>query len=102
MKQNSPAFFCPCPGQIFLVGPIFQFGQNYKRVQVERIRTQQAQLQYEKVVLASFADVNNALIANKTFAEEYANRKIQEDAGRKALELSNAQYNFGYTSYLEV
>jgi multidrug efflux system outer membrane protein len=85
-----------------LVGPIFQFGQNLKRVQVERIRTQQAQLQYEQTVLASFADVNNALIANKTFAEEYANRKIQADAGRKALELSNARYNFGYTSYLEV
>jgi len=85
-----------------LVGPIFQFGQNLKRVQVEKIRTQQAQLQYEQTILASFADVNNALIANKTFGEEYANRKIQADAGRKALELSNARYNFGYTSYLEV
>lgn len=85
-----------------LVGPIFQFGQNYKRVQVERIRTQQAQLQYEQTVLASFADVNNALIANKTFAEEYNNRKIQAEAGRKALELSKARYDFGYTSYLEV
>jgi outer membrane protein, multidrug efflux system len=85
-----------------LVGPIFQFGQNFKRVQVERIRTQQAQLQYEQAVLASFADVNNALIANKTFAEEYTNRKIQADAGRKALELSRARYDFGYTSFLEV
>lgn len=85
-----------------LLGPIFQFGQNYKRVQVERIRTQQAQLQYEQTVLASFADVNNALIANKTFAEEYSNRKIQADAGRKALELSKARYDFGYTSFLEV
>ncbi len=85
-----------------LVGPIFQFGQNYKRVQVERIRTQQAQIQYEQTVLASFADVNNALIANKTYEEEYANRKIQADAGRKALELSKARYDFGYTSYLEV
>jgi multidrug efflux system outer membrane protein len=85
-----------------LTGPIFQFNQNRKRVEVEKVRTTQVQLQYEQTVIASFADVNNALIARKTFEEEYQNRKIQADAGRKALELSNARYNFGYTSYLEV
>jgi multidrug efflux system outer membrane protein len=85
-----------------LFGPIFQFGQNKKRVDLERIRTQQAQLAYEQAVLASFADVNNALIATKTYEEEYAKRKIQVDAGTKALELSQARYNYGYTSYLEV
>jgi multidrug efflux system outer membrane protein len=85
-----------------LVGPIFQFGQNKRKVDVERIRTQQSQLAYEQTVLASFADVNNALIASKTFEEEYSKRKIQVEAGTKALELSQARYDFGYTSYLEV
>ena len=85
-----------------LVGPIFQFGQNKRRVDVERIRTQQSQLVYEQTILASFTDVNNALIATKTFEEEYAKRKIQVDAGTKALELSQARYDYGYTSYLEV
>jgi multidrug efflux system outer membrane protein len=85
-----------------LVGPIFQFGQNKRKVDVERIRTQQSQLVYEQTVLASFADVNNALIASKTFEEEYSKRKIQVEAGTKALELSQARYDFGYTSYLEV
>jgi multidrug efflux system outer membrane protein len=85
-----------------LVGPIFQFGQNKRKVDVERIRTQQSQLAYEQTVLASFADVNNALIASKTFEEEYSIRKIQVEAGTKALELSQARYDFGYTSYLEV
>ena len=84
------------------MGPIFQFGQNKRRVDVERIRTQQSQLAYEQTVLASFADVNNALVASKTFEDEYAKRKIQVDAGTKALELSQARYNYGYTSYLEV
>jgi multidrug efflux system outer membrane protein len=85
-----------------LTGPLFMFNQNRKRVEVEKLRTTQAQLQYEQTVIASFADVNNALIATKTFEEEYMNRKIQAEAGRKALALSNARYNFGYTSYLEV
>ncbi|MEN9685625.1 MAG: hypothetical protein RLZZ28_1411 [Bacteroidota bacterium] len=85
-----------------LAGPIFQFNQNLKRVEVERIRTAQAQLQFEQTVLTSFADVNNALIANKTFETEYQQRKIQAEAGRKALELSKARYDYGYTSYLEV
>ncbi len=85
-----------------IVGPIFQFNQNKKRVEVEKVRTTQAQLQYEQTVINAFADVSNALTASKTYAEEYDKRKIQADAGRKALELSNARYNYGYTSYLEV
>ena len=85
-----------------ITGPIFQFNQNKKRVEVEKVRTTQAQLQYEQTVINAFSDVSNALIASKTYAEEYDKRRIQADAGRKALELSNARYNYGYTSYLEV
>jgi outer membrane protein, multidrug efflux system len=85
-----------------IAGPIFNFDQNKKRVEVQKIRTQQAQIEYEQTVLASFADVKNALIATKTYELEYNQRKIQVDAGKKALELSNARYDFGYTSYLEV
>ncbi len=85
-----------------LTGPIFRFGQNKKRIEIEKVRTKQAKLQYEQTVLAAFADVNNALVASKTYEEEYASRKIQVEAGRKALDLSNARYTYGYTSYLEV
>jgi len=85
-----------------ITGPIFQFNQNKKRVEVEKVRTTQTQLQYEQTVINAFADVSNALISSKTYAEEYDKRRIQADAGRKALELSNARYNYGYTSYLEV
>ncbi len=85
-----------------ITGPIFQFNQNIKRIEVEKVRTTQAQLQYEQTVINAFADVSNALVSSKTYAEEYDKRKIQADAGRKALELSNARYNYGYTSYLEV
>lgn len=85
-----------------ITGPIFQFNQNKNRVLVEQKRTEQAQLQYEQTVIKAFADVNNALVQNSTFAEEFARRKEQADAATKAYGLSKARYDYGYTSYLEV
>jgi multidrug efflux system outer membrane protein len=85
-----------------VTGPIFQFNQNRNRVLVEQKRTEQAQLQYEQTVIKAFADVNNALVQNSTYAEEFARRKEQVDAATKAYGLSKARYEYGYTSYLEV
>ena len=85
-----------------IAGPIFQFNQNKNRVLVEQKRTEQAQLQYEQTVIKAFADVNNALVQNSTFAEEFARKKEQADAATKAFGLSKARYDYGYTSYLEV
>jgi multidrug efflux system outer membrane protein len=85
-----------------LTGPVFQFGQNKKKVELEKQKTKEYQLQFEKTFLNALADVNNALIQTKTFSEEFSKRKEQVDAARKALMLSNARYNSGYTSYLEV
>ena len=85
-----------------VTGPIFQFNQNKNRVLIEQKRTEQAQLQYEQTVIRAFADVNNALVQNSTYAEEYARKKEQVDAANKAYGLSKARYEYGYTSYLEV
>jgi multidrug efflux system outer membrane protein len=85
-----------------VTGPIFQFNQNKNRVLIEQKRTEQAQLQYEQTVIKAFADVNNALVQNSTYAEEYARKKEQADAANKAYVLSKARYEYGYTSYLEV
>jgi len=85
-----------------VTGPIFQFNQNKNRVLVEQKRTEQAQLQFEQTVIRAFADVNNALVQNSTYAEEFARKKEQMDAAFKAYELSKARYEYGYTSYLEV
>lgn len=85
-----------------LTGPLFQFNQNKNRVLVEQKKTEQVQLQYEKTVISAFADVNNALVQNTTYAEEFARKKEQTDAALKAYILSKARYEYGYTSYLEV
>jgi multidrug efflux system outer membrane protein len=85
-----------------ITGPIFQFNQNKNRVLVEQKRTEQVQLQYEQTVIKAFAEVNNALVQNSTYNEEFARRKEQTDAASKAYGLSKARYDYGYTSYLEV
>jgi multidrug efflux system outer membrane protein len=85
-----------------LVGPLFNWGQNKKLVEVEKKRTEQLYYQYQQTALNAFSDVDNALAAYRNLNEEDSARKIQVDAATKALRLSQARYDNGYTSYLEV
>jgi multidrug efflux system outer membrane protein len=85
-----------------ITGPIFQFNQRKNLVEVEKRRTEQASYQYQQTVLAAFGDVDNALAFYKTFSEEYEQRRFQMDVADRALKLSKARYDFGYTSYVEV
>jgi outer membrane protein, multidrug efflux system len=83
-------------------GPIFNFGKNKRRVEIERQKTEQARLQYEKTVISAFAEVENALISVDTYRREYEARYKQMQASRGAANLSHERYNAGYTNYLEV
>jgi multidrug efflux system outer membrane protein len=85
-----------------LAGPLFNFGQNKKLVEVERKRTEALYFQYQQTTLSAFADVDNALASYRTLDEEHRQRKLQVEAAAKALILSQARYDGGYTSYLEV
>jgi multidrug efflux system outer membrane protein len=85
-----------------LVGPLFNWGQNKKLVEVEQHRTQTLYYQYQQTTLNAFADVDNALASYRNLNEEHLARKQQVDAATKALMLSQARYDNGYTSYLEV
>ncbi len=44
---------------------------------MEREKTEQARLQYEKAVLNAFAEVENALISTDTYRREYEARRFQ-------------------------
>jgi len=85
-----------------LIGPIFQFGRNKRRVEVEQARTEQAILGYEATVLDAFREVEDALVAIRTLREEYEARVKQVDSAREGRRLSRARYDGGVTSYLEV
>jgi len=83
-------------------GPIFDAGKNKQRVEIEVARTRQLLSQYELTVLRAFQEVENALAAVRTLADERAARDVQLDAARSAAFLSRARYDGGVTSYLEV
>jgi len=85
-----------------LVGPLFNWGQNKKLVEVEKHRTEQLYYQYQQTTLNAFADVDNALASYRNLNEEHLARKQQVEAATKSLTLSQARYDNGYTSYLEV
>jgi multidrug efflux system outer membrane protein len=57
---------------------------------------------YQHVYLRALQDVENALISIETIGNELEARKRQESTAKTALNLSQARYNDGYTSYLEV
>ncbi len=85
-----------------LLGPLFNFGKNKRRVEIERQRTEQARLFYVKTVLNAFREVEEALVEIRTYRKELLSKQIQMKAASNASRLSYERYNKGVTSYLEV
>ena len=85
-----------------ILQPLFNAGRNRSQVEAEVARTEQALLSYEQIVLRAFAEVEDALVAVRTYRIEYDARTRQVNAARNASILSRARYNGGVTSYLEV
>jgi multidrug efflux system outer membrane protein len=85
-----------------LVGPIFNFGKNKRRVEIERARTEQVRLEFEKTVLNAFREVEDALVDVYTYNKELETRSRQLVAASNASRLSRERYDGGVTSYLEV
>ena len=85
-----------------LTGPIFQFGVNKRRVEIERARTEQAKREYEKTVISAFKEVEDALISVSTYGKELEARELQARSAVNAQTLAQLRYDKGVTSYLEV
>lgn len=85
-----------------LVGPLFDAGRRRRNVEAERARTLQFVAAYEQAVLQALREVEDALIGLATLGDEAAARERQVAAARSALSLSQARYDGGVTSYLEV
>ncbi|MCV9385791.1 efflux transporter outer membrane subunit [Reichenbachiella ulvae] len=84
-----------------LFGPLFNWGKNKRQVEIEKLRTESAYLNYENAVFNAFREVEDALIAIQTFKEEYAARVNHVRAANNAQFLSSQRYDKGITSYLE-
>ena len=87
-------------GNIFQ--PIFNAGRLKAQVDVEIARTEQALLFYEQTFQRSLRDVEDALVAIRTYKNEYGARSRQVKAARNAARLSRARYDSGIVDFLEV
>lgn len=85
-----------------VLGPIFNWGKNKRRVEIQQETARQALLKYELAVLNAFREVDDALIDLNTYEREVESRDRQERAAINAARLSRARYDGGQTAYLEV
>jgi len=85
-----------------LLGPVFNFGQNKRRVEIEEAITEQFLFQFENTVLTAFREVEDALVEIETYRRELAALDRQLKASINANELSKERYDKGVSSYLEV
>lgn len=98
LTANGPAFNISSS----LVGPIFEFGKNKRRVEIESKRTEQVLYEYERTVITAFKEVEDALIEIHTLKIELAARQDHVSAAQNAQRLSAERYDKGVTSYLEL
>lgn len=85
-----------------LMGPLFQFGKNRRRVEIQKAKTDEALQTYEKAFLNALREVEDGLIAVRTLDDEYRQVVAGLEASRNASMLSHARYDEGFSSYLEV
>jgi len=85
-----------------IFGPLFNFGKNKRRVEIEKANTIAALRIYESVALQAFKEVEDALISIETLREELLAQRRRYEAAINAEYLSAERYDKGQTSYLEV
>ena len=84
-----------------IFAPIFNAGRLQSGVDAEIARTEQALARYELATLTAFREVEDAMVAVRTYQAEYGSRLRQLEAAENAEDLSWVRYNQGMTSYLE-
>lgn len=89
------------------VGPtlswrILDFGRIHSRIQAANAREEQAIAAYEKTVLLSFEDVEDALVAYANEQVRFKSLREQVTAYQHALDLANQRYTSGVADFLNV
>lgn len=85
-----------------LAAPLFEWGKNKKRVEMQREVAKQSLYSYEYTVLNAFLEVDNSLIEISTLKDELIANNEMVVAASNASHLSRERYYQGVTSYLEV
>ncbi|HNZ49710.1 MAG TPA: efflux transporter outer membrane subunit [Candidatus Hydrogenedentes bacterium] len=82
--------------------PVFDAGRIRANIDIQNARQEQALLSYEKTVIQSFAEVENALVLYAQEQNRFEELGKSVEAGEKALAIANDLYAQGLVSYLEV
>ncbi len=89
-------------GGLGLAGPVLNaqslgFGQRAAEAQARQVLAQ-----YEQTILVAFKEVEDALVAIRTFNEQRTAQQDQVAALRSALNVADLRYQGGITSYIDV
>ncbi len=84
------------------LGPLFDFFKSWSRVDAAEAQADQALQAYEQSVLIAVKDVEDAMVAIRTYHEEQLVRGAQVESARSANFLSRQRYDNGIASFLEV
>jgi multidrug efflux system outer membrane protein len=95
------------PAQAWSIGanllqPIFNSGQNRRRVEVAESQQRQALYAYERSLLLAFREVEDALAALRQAGLRRGSEGARVVAERQVLELAEIRYRGGVADYLEV
>jgi outer membrane protein, multidrug efflux system len=82
--------------------PIFNAGQNKRRVEITESRQRQMLYEYHRTILLAFQETEDALVSYRKTGELHQAQTARVVAVRKVLDLSETRYRGGVTAYLEV
>lgn len=85
-----------------LLQPIFNAGQNRRRVEASESRQRQALYAYEKAILAALRETEDAIVAYRKGGELRTSQVARAEAERRVLALAEIRYRGGVAAYLEV
>jgi multidrug efflux system outer membrane protein len=85
-----------------LAAPIFTAGRTRGQVQAATARQRQALYDYLRTIQTAFREVEDSLVARRTFSEQQQAQNSQVQALRRSLRLAQLRYVNGYSSFLEV
>lgn len=85
-----------------LLQPIFNAGQNQRRVEVTEAQQRQALYAYERSVRQAFREVEDSLIGVRQADLRRTAEGLRVESERKVVELSELRYRGGVSAYLQV
>ena len=107
-------FASPAVGELFrgnarswsfapqITQPLFQGGQLRAELQLSRIRTEVAVLQYEQAIQSAFREVRDGLAGSQTYALQIAAQQRVAASAEQRRQLSQLRYAAGQDSRLEL